>query len=92
MQNRARRPLSSNGGRADLFRLHFASRVDFGPHDVAVHVNAAGHDNQAGQVKRFDRGGGIRRCIDDATIANPDVGDGSVNAIGRIVNLAARKF
>ena len=89
-------PPTGLGRSASLLWLHLASDIHLGAGDVAVHINATGHHNHAGQVNRFDwfwigrHAGRLRR--DDLTILNPEIANLSVDTVGRIVNGSTGKF
>ncbi len=80
-------------GHALFLGPHLASGVDLGPGDVAVHVDAAGHDDQTGRIESAVGGvARIGRRGDDLAPLEPHVGDLTVDAIGRVVDVAARDF
>ncbi len=72
---------------------HLAGDVHLRPGDVAVHVDAAGHHDQAGGVERpVGPHGGIGRRGDDPAVANPEIAHLAVDAVGRVVDGAAGDF
>ena len=73
---------------------HLARDVDLGTGDVAVHVDAARHDDQAGGVQRSS-GPHAAGPAGGATILpslDPDVAHLAVDAVDRIVDVAAGDF
>ena len=93
----AHRAAVRDGGAADRLRLalflgpHLAGGVHLRPGDVAVHVDAAGHDDEAAGVERSRRAdasdrSAARRSCRPAIQRSRDL---AVDAVGRIVNVAA---
>ena len=83
------------GGAGPLFlRTHLPGDVDLGTRDVAVHVDAAGHDHQPAGV---DRRAAARTCRigrrgDDLAVFDPEIAHLAVDPVGRIVDRAAGDF
>ena len=78
---------------ACLLGPHLAGGVHLGSGDVTVHVDAAGHDDQAGGVERPVRPDlGIRRRVDDLPVTNPDIAALAVDAVNRVVDSAPRNL
>ena len=75
-----------------LLGAHFPRRVDLGTDDVAVHVDAAGHDHQPAGIDHARRPDlGIGRRIDDLAAGDPDVAHLAVDPVGRVVDRSARQ-
>src|SRR4029453_13493275 len=73
-----------------LLGTHLAGGIDLGPRDMAVHIDAAGHDHQTRGIERA-RGadGRIARRLDNLAAADPQVLDLAVDTIGRVIDVAA---
>ncbi len=80
-------------GLAFFLGPHFAGDVHLRPGDVAVHVDAAGHHDQATGID-VARGpnGRVRRRGDDLAVGDPQIAHLAVNAVSRIVNGSAGDF
>ncbi len=90
-------PLCVIAGAADrlaaplLLGTHLPRGVDLGPDDVAVHVDAAGHDDQPAGVDHACRPD-LRGSAGGSTIlaaGDPDVAHLAVDPVGRVVDGSA---
>jgi hypothetical protein len=80
-------------GLALVFGAHLARGVHFGTGDVAVHVDAARHDDQAGSIEStIGTDVGICRWLDDLPVADPDIAALAVHTVNRIVDSPVRNL
>src|SRR5690554_2443925 len=68
-------------------RLEPAGEVDLRPRDVAVDVDAAGHDDQAA---RIEDGRVVGKARHDAAVLDANIRHRAVHAVARIVDPPAR--
>ena len=81
------------GGLALVLGSQLAGEVDLGAGDVAVHVNAAGHDDQAGCVEDLvGTDGRVGWRWHHLAVLNPEILDPAVDAVGGVANSAVGNF
>src|SRR5205814_345860 len=74
-----------------FLRAHFAGRVDLWPGNVAVHVDAARHYHETRSIERSCRPNRwVARRLNNLAAADPEVLHLAINAIGGIIDVAAR--
>lgn len=73
-------------------RRHFSAQVDLRTGDMAVHIDAARHDDIAAHIQIAIGADPHARIRDHRTIFHPDVANLAVDAVLRIVNGSPSQF